>query len=239
MCDRLGGARRPSFPIGWHHPLGDPGRELAQSHSARGHCQSGEEGGRELPVLGTFPLLGEGILTLTKPCSCAKSAPYMGTGVAPGLQQRLDSRVAVVVVVAGTSGGVVGPVGVIGKRLAVCRRVRCIRGRTVDLEILPPKVRVSVRGLIIAPVQEQAPDTPESSPVSGVDLEGIAEQEQVWLDLGRREWDREWESNPKLQGGGPTPCAIGTGAVTGTVNGNRTQNSRAGALLHAQSAREQ
>ena len=27
-------------------------------------------------------------------------------------------------------------------------------------------------------------------------------------------WYREWESNPKLQGGGPTPCAIGTGAVT-------------------------
>ena len=55
------------------------------------------------------------------------------------------------------------------------------------LEIPPPKVRVSVWGLIIAPAQEQAPYTPESRPVSGVDLEGIAEREQVWLrrEVGR------------------------------------------------------
>ena len=76
------------------------------------------------------------------------------------LQQRLDSRVSVVVVVAGTSGGVFGPVVFIRERLAVCLRVCCIRGRTVPLEIPPPKVRVSVRGLIIDPAQEQSPPNP-------------------------------------------------------------------------------
>ena len=72
------------------------------------------------------------------------------------LQERLDSLVVVVAAVAGTSGGVVGPVVLIGEGLAVCLRVRCISGRTIPLEIPPPKVRVSVRGLIIAPAQEYA-----------------------------------------------------------------------------------